>query len=59
MGVDLGIRTTQGNTFAPPTQHLRRFMFGFRLKAKPEHEAAQVLSWRGEGRAVVRKRCVF
>ena len=28
-----------------PTQHLRRFMFGFRLKAKHEHEATQVLSW--------------
>ncbi len=36
-------------TFAVPTQYLGRFMFGFRLKAKPEHEAAQVLSWYGEG----------
>ena len=29
-------------TFALPTPYLGRFMFGFRLKAKPEHEAAQV-----------------
>ena len=32
-------------TFALPTPYLGRFMFGFRLKAKPEHEAAQVGSW--------------
>ena len=30
-----------------PTCYLRRFMFGFRLKAKPEHEAAQVRRWYG------------
>ena len=29
-------------------------MFGFRLKAKSEHAATQVLSWYGEGRADVR-----
>ena len=28
-----------------PTPYLGRFMFGFRLKAKPEHEAAQVGRW--------------
>ena len=28
-----------------PTSYLLRFMFGFRLKAKPEHEAAQVRRW--------------
>ena len=32
-------------TFALPTPYLGRFMFGFRLKAKPEHEAAQVGRW--------------
>ena len=28
-----------------PTPHLGRFMFGFRFKEKPEHEAAQVGRW--------------
>ena len=28
-------------------------MFGFRLKAKSEHEAAQVLSWYGVGTGMV------
>ena len=32
-------------TFALPTSHLLRFMFGFRLKAKPEHEAKEVARW--------------
>ena len=36
-------------TNAVPTQDLGRFMFGFRLKAKSEHEAAQVLGWYGVG----------
>ena len=32
-------------TNALPTRDILRFMFGFRLKAKPEHEAAQVRRW--------------
>ena|GEM_PF-3883142 len=36
-------------TFAVPSPYLGRFMFGFRLKAKSEHEAAQVRRWYGEG----------
>ena len=28
-----------------PTSYLLRFMFGFRLKAKPEHEAKEVARW--------------
>ena len=32
-------------TNSRPTPYLGRFMFGVRLKAKPEHEAAQVGSW--------------
>ncbi len=30
---------------ALPTPYLGRFMFGFRLKAKPEHEAKEVARW--------------
>ena len=30
-------------------------MFGFRLKAKSEHEAAQVLSWYDDGTAQIRR----
>ena len=35
----------QARYFALPSPYLGRFMFGFRLKAKPEHEAAQVGRW--------------
>lgn len=34
-------------TFALPTRDMRRFKFGFRLKAKSEHEAALVRRWYG------------
>ena len=37
-----------------PTSYLLRFMFGFRLKAKPEHEVELVLCWYGEGTELVR-----
>ncbi len=33
-------------------------MFGFRLKAKSEHEAALVLSWYGDGATMERRRSV-
>ncbi len=36
-------------TFALPTRDMRRFKFGFRLKAKSEHEAALVRRWYGAG----------
>ena len=36
-------------TNAVPTKDLGRFMFGFRLKAKSEHEATQVFGWYGVG----------
>ena len=39
--------------FAVPTQYLRRFMFGCRLKAKPEHVAAKVRRWYGVGVGMV------
>ena len=42
-------RTHHPYTFAVPSPYLGRFMFGFRLKAKSEHEAAQVRRWYGEG----------
>ena len=42
-------------TFAVPTPYLRRFTFGFRLKAKSEHVVKLVFSWYGEGTALVRK----
>ena len=35
--------------FALPTSYLGRFIFGFRLKAKPEDEATQVGRWIDEG----------
>ena len=41
-------------TFPLPSPYLRRFMFGFRLKAKPEHEVELVLCWYGEGTELVR-----
>ena len=40
-------------TIAVPTQDQGRFMFGFRLKAKSEHEAALVLGWYGDGTGLV------
>ena len=44
-------------TFAVPSPYQGRFMFGFRLKAKSEHEAALVRRWYGEGVELVgRKR---
>ena len=43
-------------TFAVPTPYLRRFMFGFRLKAKSEHEATDVFGWYGVGVELVRCR---
>ena len=42
---------------AVPTPYLGRFMFGFRLKAKPEHEAAQVGRWYGAYTAQIGRRC--
>ena len=41
------------HTNSVPSPYLGRFMFGFRLKAKPEHEAAQVGRWYGDGREEV------
>ena len=34
-------------------------MFGFRLKAKPEHEAKEVARWWGEGREMVQTEIEF
>ena len=42
-------------TCAAPTRDIRRFMFGFRLKAKSEHEATLVRRWYGEGTTQVRR----
>ncbi|MFC2508005.1 MAG: hypothetical protein ACFNYD_04325, partial [Bacteroides sp.] len=39
---------------ALPTSYLLRFMFGFRLKAKPEDAVELVLCWYGEGTELVR-----
>ena len=39
--------------FAVPTQYLGRFMFGFRFKAKSEHEATLVRRWYGVGVGMV------
>ena len=43
----------QLNTNAVPTRDIRRFMFGFRLKAKSEHEATQVRRWYEDGTGMV------
>ncbi len=40
-------------TNAVPTRDLRRCILGFRLKAKSEHEAAQVSGWYGVGTGMV------
>ena len=39
-----------------PSPYLGRFMFGIRLKAKPEHEAAQVRRWYGADTAMGRRK---
>ena len=36
-------------TILVPSPYLGRFMFGFRLKAKSEHEATDVSGWYGVG----------
>ena|GEM_PF-4968666 len=43
-------------TIAVPSPYQGRFMFGFRLKAKSEHEATDIPGWYGAGAAQVRWR---
>ena len=43
-------------TIVVPSPYQGRFMFGFRLKAKSEHEATQVFGWYGVGAAQVARK---